>query len=220
MKKLIYSVEDDKDIAYIIKIALENANYEVKSFDNGEDFLKEFNKVKPNLILLDMMLPKIQGADLLKIIREDEANNDIDIIIISANKLVSDKVNGLNLGADDYIAKPFDLLELVSRVNARLRKNKSKIYKIKDILINEEKRLVTKQDEVIRLTNSEFDILLTLAKANGDIVSRESLMNTLWGESEAYESRTIDMHIGAIRKKLKDKDIILTIHGHGYRLNE
>lgn len=220
MKKLIYSVEDDKDIAYIIKIALENANYEVKSFDNGEDFLKEFNKVKPNLILLDMMLPKIQGADLLKIIREDEANNDIDIIIISANKLVSDKVNGLNLGADDYIAKPFDLLELVSRVNARFRKNKSKIYKIKDILINEEKRLVTKQDEVIRLTNSEFDILLSLAKANGDIVSRESLMNTLWGESEAYESRTIDMHIGAIRKKLKDKDIILTIHGHGYRLNE
>ena len=220
MKKLIYSVEDDKDIAYIIKIALENANYEVKSFDNGEDFLKEFNKVKPNLILLDMMLPKIQGADLLKIIREDEANNDIDIIIVSANKLVSDKVNGLNLGADDYIAKPFDLLELVSRVNARFRKNKSKIYKIKDILINEEKRLVTKQDEVIRLTNSEFDILLTLAKANGDIVSRESLMNTLWGESEAYESRTIDMHIGAIRKKLKDKDIILTIHGHGYRLNE
>ena len=108
MKKLIYSVEDDKDIAYIIKMALENANYEVKSFDNGEDFLKEFNKVKPNLILLDMMLPKIQGADLLKIIREDEANNDIDIIIISANKLVSDKVNGLNLGADDYIAKPFD----------------------------------------------------------------------------------------------------------------
>ena len=220
MKKLIYSVEDDKDIAYIIKISLENANYEVKSFDNGEDFLKEFNKVKPNLILLDMMLPKIQGADLLKIIREDEANNDIDIIIISANKLVSDKVNGLNLGADDYIAKPFDLLELVSRVNARFRKNKSKIYKIKDILINEEKRLVTKQDEVTRLTNSEFDILLTLAKANGDIVSRESLMNTLWGESEAYESRTIDMHIGAIRKKLKDKDIILTIHGHGYRLNE
>ena len=220
MKKLIYSVEDDKDIAYIIQIALENANYEVKSFDNGEDFLKAFNKVKPNLILLDMMLPKIQGADLLKIIREDEANNDIDIIIISANKLVSDKVNGLNLGADDYIAKPFDLLELVSRVNARFRKNKSKIYKIKDILINEEKRLVTKQDEVIKLTNSEFDILLTLAKANGDIVSRESLMNTLWGESEAYESRTIDMHIGAIRKKLKDKDIILTIHGHGYRLNE
>ena len=220
MKKLIYSVEDDKDIAYIIKIALENANYEVKSFDNGEDFLKEFNKVKPNLILLDMMLPKIQGADLLKIIREDEANNDIDIIIISANKLVSDKVNGLNLGADDYIAKPFDLLELVSRVNARFRKNKSKIYKIKDILINEEKRLVTTQDVVLRLTNSEFDILLTLAKANGDIVSRESLMNTLWGESEAYESRTIDMHIGAIRKKLKDKDIILTIHGHGYRLNE
>ncbi len=220
MKRLIYSVEDDKDISYIIKMALENAGYEVKIFDNGEDFLKEFKEVKPDLILLDMMLPKIQGQDILKIIRADESNNDIDIIIISANKLVSDKVDGLNLGADDYIAKPFDILELVSRVNARFRKAKSNVYKFRGVEINESKRSVTRNNEPIKLTNSEFDILLQLAKANGKIVSREDLMSSLWGQNEAYESRTIDMHIGAIRKKLNDKEIILTIHGHGYRINE
>lgn len=220
MKRLIYSVEDDKDISYIIKMALENAGYEVKIFDNGEDFLKEFKEVKPDLILLDMMLPKIQGQDILKIIRADESNNDIDIIIISANKLVSDKVDGLNLGADDYIAKPFDILELVSRVNARFRKAKSNVYKFRGVEINESKRSVTRNNEPIKLTNSEFDILLQLAKANGKIVSREALMSSLWGQNEAYESRTIDMHIGAIRKKLNDKEIILTIHGHGYRINE
>ncbi|MBO8427596.1 MAG: response regulator transcription factor [Firmicutes bacterium] len=220
MKRLIYSVEDDKDISYIIKMALENAGYEVKIFDNGEDFLKEFKEVKPDLILLDMMLPKIQGQDILKIIRADESNNDIDIIIISANKLVSDKVDGLNLGADDYIAKPFDILELVSRVNARFRKAKSNVYKFRGVEINENKRSVTRNNEPIKLTNSEFDILLQLAKANGKIVSREALMSSLWGQNEAYESRTIDMHIGAIRKKLNDKEIILTIHGHGYRINE
>ncbi len=220
MKRLIYSVEDDKDISYIIKMALENAGYEVKIFDNGEDFLKEFKEVKPDLILLDMMLPKIQGQDILKIIRADESNNDIDIIIISANKLVSDKVDGLNLGADDYIAKPFDILELVSRVNARFRKAKSNVYKFRGVEINESKRSVARNNEPIKLTNSEFDILLQLAKANGKIVSREALMSSLWGQNEAYESRTIDMHIGAIRKKLNDKEIILTIHGHGYRINE
>ena len=136
MKKLIYSIEDDKDIAYIIRIALENSGYEVKSFYDGESFINEFNNKKPDLILLDMMLPKIQGQDLLKIIRSDNTNNDIDIIIISANKLISDKVDGLNLGADDYIEKPFDILELISRVNARFRKNKNVIYNIDGFIIN------------------------------------------------------------------------------------
>ncbi|HBP43912.1 MAG TPA: DNA-binding response regulator, partial [Clostridiales bacterium] len=144
MKKLIYSIEDDKDISYIIRLALENSGYEVHSFYDGESFLKAFNEKKPDLILLDMMLPKIQGQDLLKIIRNDSSNNDIDIIIISANKLISDKVDGLNLGADDYIEKPFDILELISRVNARFRKNKNSIYQIGDYTINEEKRSIQK----------------------------------------------------------------------------
>ena len=220
MKKLIYSIEDDKDIAYIIRIALENSGYEVKSFYDGESFINEFNNKKPDLILLDMMLPKIQGQDLLKIIRSDNTNNDIDIIIISANKLISDKVDGLNLGADDYIEKPFDILELISRVNARFRKNKNVVYNINGFIINEDKRIITKDDKQYRLTNSEFDILLILLKEKGNIVSRDTLITTLWGNNANYESRTIDMHIKNIRKKLDDQSIIITVHGLGYRINE
>ena len=220
MKKLIYSIEDDKDIAYIIRIALENSGYEVKSFYDGESFINEFNNKKPDLILLDMMLPKIQGQDLLKIIRSDNTNNDIDIIIISANKLISDKVDGLNLGADDYIEKPFDILELISRVNARFRKNKNVVYNINGFIINEDKRIITKDDKQYRLTNSEFDILLILLKEKGNIVSRDTLITTLWGNNANYESRTIDMHIKNIRKKLDDQNIIITVHGVGYRINE
>lgn len=220
MKKLIYSIEDDKDIAYIIRIALENSGYEVKSFYDGESFIKEFNNKKPDLILLDMMLPKIQGQDLLKIIRSDNTNNDIDIIIISANKLISDKVDGLNLGADDYIEKPFDILELISRVNARFRKNKNVIYNVNGFIINEDKRIITKKDTQYKLTNSEFDILLILLKEKGNIVSRDTLITTLWGNNANYESRTIDMHIKNIRKKLDDQSIIITVHGLGYRINE
>lgn len=220
MKKLIYSIEDDKDIAYIIRIALENSGYEVKSFYDGESFINEFNNKKPDLILLDMMLPKIQGQDLLKIIRSDNTNNDIDIIIISANKLISDKVDGLNLGADDYIEKPFDILELISRVNARFRKNKNVIYNINGFIINEDKRIITKDNKQYKLTNSEFDILLILLKEKGNIVSRDTLITTLWGNNANYESRTIDMHIKNIRKKLDDQNIIITVHGVGYRINE
>ncbi len=220
MKKLIYSIEDDKDIAYIIRIALENSGYEVKSFYDGESFINEFNNKKPDLILLDMMLPKIQGQDLLKIIRSDNTNNDIDIIIISANKLISDKVDGLNLGADDYIEKPFDILELISRVNARFRKNKNVIYNIDGFIINEDKRIITKDSKQYKLTNSEFDILLILLKEKGNIVSRDTLITTLWGNNANYESRTIDMHIKNIRKKLDDQNIIITVHGVGYRINE
>ncbi len=220
MKKLIYSIEDDKDISYIIRLALENSGYEVHSFFDGESFLKAFNEKKPDLILLDMMLPKIQGQDLLKIIRNDSSNNDIDIIIISANKLISDKVDGLNLGADDYIEKPFDILELISRVNARFRKNKNSIYQIGDYTINEEKRSIQKNGVLYKLTNSEFDILLILIKEKGNIVSRDELMTALWGNDANYESRTIDMHIRNIRKKLNDPEIIITMHGLGYRINE
>ncbi|MCI6788453.1 MAG: response regulator transcription factor [Mollicutes bacterium] len=220
MKKLIYSIEDDKDIAYIIRIALENSGYEVKSFYDEESFINEFNNKKPDLFLLDMMLPKIQGQDLLKIIRSDNTNNDIDIIIISANKLISDKVDGLNLGADDYIEKPFDILELISRVNARFRKNKNVIYNIDGFIINEDKRIITKDSKQYKLTNSEFDILLILLKEKGNIVSRDTLITTLWGNNANYESRTIDMHIKNIRKKLDDQNIIITVHGVGYRINE
>lgn len=220
MKKLIYSIEDDKDIAFIIKTALENASYEVVTFSDGESFLNEFKNKKPDLILLDMMLPKISGQEILKIIRKDSSNNNIDVIIISANKLLNDKVDGLNLGADDYIEKPFEILELISRVNARFRKCKSNIYEVKDLIIDEDKHKVLKSNEEIFLTSSEYEILLELVKEKGKVLTREKIIEKLWGNQESFETRTIDMHIKNIRKKLHDNDIIITIHGLGYRINE
>lgn len=220
MKKVIYSVEDDKDISSIIRLALESAGYEVHSFLDGESFLDAFNNKKPDLILLDMMLPKISGEEILKYVRNNKLNNDIDIIIISANKLLNDKVTGLNLGADDYIEKPFEILELISRVNARFRKSKSRILKLHDFEIDEDKRKITKNDKEYILTNTEFDLLVLLIKNNGNCLSRDEIMDELWGEDTNYESRTIDMHIRNIRKKLNDDSIILTLHGHGYRVDE
>lgn len=220
MKRVIYSVEDDKDISSIIRLALVSAGYEVYSFLDGESFLDAFNNKKPDLVLLDMMLPKISGEEILKYIRNNKLNNDIDIIIISANKLLNDKVMGLNLGADDYIEKPFEILELISRVNARFRKSKSRVLKLKDFEIDEDKRKVTKNDKEYILTNTEFDLLVLLIKNNGKCLSRDEIMEELWGENSNYESRTIDMHIRNIRKKLNDDSIILTLHGHGYRVDE
>lgn len=220
MKRVIYSVEDDKDISSIIRLALVSAGYEVYSFLDGESFLDAFNNKKPDLVLLDMMLPKISGEEILKYIRNNKLNNDIDIIIISANKLLNDKVTGLSLGADDYIEKPFEILELISRVNARFRKSKSRILKLKDFEIDEDKRKVTKNDKEYVLTNTEFDLLVLLIKNNGKCLSRDEIMEELWGENSNYESRTIDMHIRNIRKKLNDDSIILTLHGHGYRVDE
>ncbi len=220
MKRVIYSVEDDKDIASIIKLALESAGYEVYSFLNGESFLDAFKNKKPDLVLLDMMLPKLSGEDILKYIRNNKLNNDIDIIIISANKLLNDKVNGLNLGADDYIEKPFEILELISRVNARFRKVKSRVYNIHNFEIDEDKRKITKDDKEYFLTNTEFDLLLLLIKNSGICLSRDEIMDKLWGEETNYESRTVDMHIRNIRKKLEDDSLIITLHGHGYRIDE
>lgn len=220
MKRVIYSVEDDKDISLIIRLALESAGYEVHSFLDGESFLTAFKNKKPDLILLDMMLPKLSGEEILKYVRSNKINNDIDIIIISANKLLNDKVNGLNLGADDYIEKPFEVLELISRVNARFRKSKSRIYSLHNFEIDEDKRKITKENKEYILTNTEFDLLLLLIKNNGMCMSRDEIMERLWGEDTNYESRTIDMHIRNIRKKLDDDSIILTLHGHGYRVDE
>src|SRR5574344_2027831 len=121
-KYLIYSIEDDSEIAHIINLALTKSDYEVKTFEDGESFFKAFTEKKPNLILLDLMLPGIQGREILKIIREDSSNENIIVIIVSAKSLISDKTEQLDLGADDYIEKPFDLKELLSRVNVHYRK--------------------------------------------------------------------------------------------------
>ena len=221
---LIYSIEDDEDISYIIKATLEKQGYKVKSFPDGESFLDAFKIEKPNLILLDMMLPKIQGKDLLRYLRNDPNNDDIQIIIVSANKLTIDKIDGLDLGADDYIAKPFDLLELISRVNAKARRflNQKKSVIIKDFVINFDNKTLTKNSVFIDLTNSEFKVFALLVKNRNRVVSKKEIAVELYNDENKENNRTITMLIKSIRKKIDDKDqtIINSRYGIGYIINE
>jgi len=222
MKHLIYSVEDDKDIAYIINTTLTKQGYEVKTFYNGKSFFEAFKKEKPEMILLDMMLPDISGSEILKEIRSDEKNNDIDIIIISANTLLVNKIDGLDLGADDYIEKPFNILELMSRINAKFRRRKkTNLLQQGDIVLDVNKHTCFKGKEEIFLTVREFEILTLLMNKAGEAVSREEIVNQIWGVDSILETRAVDMHIKSIREKLGDKDmkIIKTVHGIGYRIS-
>ena len=221
---LIYSIEDDEDISYIIKATLEKQGYKVKSFPDGESFLDAFKIEKPNLILLDMMLPKIQGKDLLRYLRNDPNNDDIQIIIVSANKLTIDKIDGLDWGADDYIAKPFDLLELISRVNAKARRflNQKKSVAFKDFVINFDNKTLTKNSVFIDLTNSEFKVFALLVKNRNRVVSKKEIAVELYNDENKENNRTITMLIKSIRKKIDDKDqtIINSRYGIGYIINE
>ena len=220
MSCLIYSVEDDKDIALIINKTLSKQGYNIKTFYNAASFFEAFNNERPDIILLDMMLPDMSGSDILKKVRSEKKNEDIQIIIISANHMIMDKVDGLDLGADDYIEKPFDLLELMSRVQARARriKKKQSIYEINGIMLNVDKRICAIENNEIELTNKEFEILTLLMKNEGNVVTRDEIFMALWGTS-IVESRTLDMHIKALRVKLLNKqDMIKTVYGVGYKL--
>lgn len=219
MAFLIYSIEDDKDIAQIINRTLAKQGYEVYSFGNGKDFFQAFKERKPDLILLDLMLPDYSGLDILKTVRQDSNNDEIDVIIVSAKHMLVDKVEGLDLGADDYIEKPFDLLELMSRVNAKLRRHKKPQTHIDlgNLVLDQSKRECFYNGRLIDLTNKEFDILLTLVKNNTKVMTREEIFNQVWGAEYGFETRTLDMHIKSIRKKTSD-DLIKTVYGMGYKV--
>ena len=222
MGSIIYSVEDDVDIARIINKTLTKQGYQVYSFQDGKCFIEAFNKQKPDLVLLDLMLPDMNGNDIIKFIRNDIENNEVEIIIISAKRMLMDKVEGLDLGADDYLEKPFDLLELMSRVNARLRRHQNKnILVYNNLKVDLQKHLVYLDNKEITCTNKEFDILTYLLQRKGQAVSRDDLLTFLWGDNNSdYESRTIDVHIKSLRSKLNDNDgsLIQTIYGIGYKI--
>ena len=222
MGSIIYSVEDDLDIARIINKTLTKQGYQVYSFQDGKSFIDAFNKQKPDLVLLDLMLPDMNGNDIIKFIRNDIENNEVEIIIISAKRMLMDKVEGLDLGADDYLEKPFDLLELMSRVNARLRRHQNKnILIYNNLKVDLQKHLVYLDNNEITCTNKEFDILTYLLQRKGQAVSRDDLLTFLWGDNNSdYESRTIDVHIKSLRSKLNDNDgsLIQTIYGIGYKI--
>lgn len=218
-KYCIYSLEDDENISRIISLALTKQDYSVSTFSDGQSFLKAFDEKKPDLVLLDLMLPDISGEEIIKRIRSDKANENVEIMVISAKSQVIDKVNNLDLGADDYLEKPFDVLELISRVNAKYRRHKiNSAITIGTVMIDFNKRVCELAGKEILLTNAEFTILYELMKNSDNVVSRDDLLSVLWGDKQAYETRTIDVHIKSLRTKLGDEGRrIHTVYGVGYR---
>jgi two-component system, OmpR family, alkaline phosphatase synthesis response regulator PhoP len=223
MNNSIAIVDDDKEIAHIESLTLQKEGYRTTVYPDGASFLASLKSGKPDLIILDLMLPDIDGLSLLKKVREDKTDSDIDVIIVSAKGMVSDKVLGLDLGADDYLEKPFSTLELASRVNARFRKKKplESLPKIGDYTLDEKAHELFDADHLeVSLTQSEWDLLVFFVHHRGEALSREVLFNALWGEGD-YESRALDVHIASLRKKIGDPhgEMIATVYGMGYRLN-
>ncbi|MFA6829693.1 MAG: response regulator transcription factor [Bacilli bacterium] len=219
MSYTIYSVEDDSNIARIINISLSKQGYSVRTFADGASFRQALTEEKPDMILLDLMLPDCNGLDLLKSLRSNAINDSIEIIIVSAKSQIMDKVDGLDLGADDYIEKPFDLLELISRVNSKARRHlKNQSITIGKVTINNSSKVCLVDDKEVSFTNTEFTILYSLMANAGIAVSRDDILKTIWGNDESCESRTIDVHIKAIRSKLKEEgNRIISVYGIGYR---
>lgn len=218
---LIYSVEDDEDISLIINKTLTKQGFTVKSFENGKKFLEQFKLETPDIVLLDLMLPDMSGSDIIKKIRSNQKYDNVHIIVVSAKHMTMDKVENLDLGADDYIEKPFDLLELMSRVEAHARRlRKSNLIKIGDIELDVAKRECIYQNKLIDLTVKEFDILLLLAKNAPNVLSRDQIFEEIWNTNQIVESRSLDMHIKTLRSKLNDDGkLIKSIYGIGYKLN-
>lgn len=222
MKNIVYSLEDDKDIATIINKTLTKASYEVKTFNEPKSFFEAFDVQKPDIVLLDLMLPDMSGKDVLKKIRSDSRNEEIRVIVISAKHLVLDKVECLDLGADDYLEKPFDLLELIARVDSKSRRiKKSDDILLGKIKISRSEHKVFVDNEEINLTQKEFELLKELMEAYPNYLSREALFEKIWGTDQILESRTLDVHIKSLRNKLKDtSDSIETVYGVGYRFKK
>ena len=215
--RTIYSVEDDLDIEKIIYVSLSKAGYRVLSFATTKAFWEVFEKERPDMVLLDLMLPDGNGIDLLKRLRADRKNNSLKVVILSAKRMTMDKIEGLDSGADDYIEKPFDILELISRINARFRLD-SEALTFEDITLDATRHLAEKCGNDLNLTNTEFEILHLLLSNQGKAVTREEISRSIYNQDDTCESRAIDMHVAQLRKKINDRDshIIRTIYGVGY----
>ena len=225
-KEKILIVEDEKDIVELLQYNLEKENFKVQSANNGQRGLDLARKNHPDLILLDLMLPEIDGLEVCRILKKDSKTSHIPIIMLTAKSTESDKIVGLELGADDYITKPFSMKELVARIKALLRRlnpenKQAEIIKIGDVTIDFSKYLVTQKGKTIALTTKEFELLKSLLAAKGRAVSRDSLLENVWGYEHSLEitTRTVDVHIRYLRKKLKSlAERIITIKNVGYRL--
>lgn len=219
----VFIVEDDKNIREIEAFSLKNSGYDVEEFPNAAEFYKRLEEVKPQLILLDLMLPDEDGLNIVKKLRNSTEWKKIPIILVTAKTTEMDKVKGLDMGADDYITKPFGVMELISRVKALLRRtmeaDDEKILVFSNIVLDTEKHLVTVDGKQVELTYKEFQLLTLFLKNAGIVMNRDAIMVKIWGTDYEGESRTLDMHIKTLRQKIGSSgNRIKTIRNVGYVL--
>jgi len=223
MKQKIYAVDDDTALQELYTYSLEN-DFDCFCFDNGESFFESLMTNNPDLILLDIMLPGDDGFTILSKLKEDSATSHIPVIMVSAKGEEISKVKGLNMGADDYIAKPFGVLELVARIKANLRKySKTAVEKTtyKDIVVDFSKHQITVKNKPIQTTLKEYNLLCMFCNNAEKVQERETIFNEVWGDGFIGETRTLDIHIKELRRKLSEAEseaVIETIRGVGYIL--
>ena len=220
---MIWCVEDDPSIREIEVYALHSTGLEARGFADGAEFWEALEKEQPELVILDVMLPGEDGVAILKRLRADERYRDIPVIMATARSTEFDKVQSLDLGADDYITKPFGMMEMVSRVKAVLRRSQPEqtaaLLKLDGLTLDESQHTVTIDGQRITLTYKEYELLRLFLSHPGMAFSREQLLQTVWNTDYAVETRTVDMHIRTLRQKLGDYGrYIETIRGVGYRL--
>lgn len=222
---LIYVVEDDKNIQEIETFALTNVGYRVQGFTCAEEFYRALNEECPDLVLLDIMLPDEDGLSIVKKLRSREGTLLVPIIMVTAKTTEIDKVKGLDIGADDYMTKPFGVMELISRVKAMLRRSakqedKEKVLRLGGIVLDREKHAVYVNDVPCELTYKEYELLKLLMTNAGIVTTREVILDRIWGINFEGESRTLDMHIKTLRQKLKEEgSLIKTVRNVGYIMN-
>lgn len=225
MNRLIYIVEDDTAIKELESYALINSEFSVQGFERGKELFDALTTKIPALILLDIMLPDEDGIHILKKIRSTMAYRDIPIIMVTAKTTEIDAVKGLDMGADDYITKPFGVMELISRVKAVLRRTQKaehqQILIYKNIVIDEAQHKVFVDDEEIELTYKEYEVLKLLIINKGIVLTRDKIMESIWGYDFEQGNRTVDVHIQSLRKKVKSAGVhIKTIRNVGYKVGD
>ena len=217
---VIYIVEDDSNIREIETIALKNSGYQVQAFETAREFYRKVEERVPDLVLLDVMLPDESGYDIVKKIRKTPTTKKLPVIMVTAKTQEIDMIKGLDDGADDYIKKPFSIMELISRVKALLRRTETagaKIMVLDELRIDHERHIVYVGEKSVELTFKEYELLRLLVSNVGVVVSRENIMIHVWGTDFEGESRTVDMHIKTLRQKLGDMGTrIKTVRNVGY----
>lgn len=220
---MIYILEDDDNIRKLVSYALEREGFDVCGFDAPHDLRDALSTAVPQLFLLDIMLPGEDGLSILKSLRKNPVTANIPVIMLTAKGSEFDKVTGLDMGADDYIAKPFGMTELISRVRAVLRRYektapREKVYQIGSLYVNPAKHIIEVSGKNVELSYKEYSLLTVLLEADGNVVERETLLAKVWGEYYA-ESRTLDVHIRKLRVKLGEAgELIKTVKNIGYKI--